>query len=207
MDTSAAESPSSLAALFPSLAMARLVIFFAVRPGGRFHLRELMRRTCLSNASLQREMRRLVAVGAVVRHEDGGRVYFSADEAHDAWRGWILLLRSAAAPSDVLREALVDAQGLTGAFVFGSAARGDGRSDSDVDLFLLVDDEARIDPVRRQLGEAELLIGKPLDVVEYTTADARRRAGSGNAFLTRVLREPRRWIYGDATSLTDEETE
>lgn len=184
--------------------MARLVIYFAVHPGQRFHLRELKRRTRLSSASLQRELRRLVALGVIVREEEGDdRVYFSADESHDAWRAWVLLLRSAADPADVLREALVDAPGLEGGFIYGSSARGDVRSESDVDVFLIVREDEPSRDRRRQLSEAEFLIERPLDVVEYTSASARQRLRSGNPFLRRVLAEPKVWVYGSPGELTD----
>src|SRR5687767_138163 len=71
---------SSLAALFPSMAMARLVIFFAVHPGARYHVRELSRLTGLSSASLQHELKRLAHMGALVREDEGARAYYRADE-------------------------------------------------------------------------------------------------------------------------------
>src|SRR5690606_42157871 len=111
MSNRTAASESTLASLFPSMAMARLVVFFAVHPSKRFHLRDLKRRTRLPSASLQRELRRLVSSGAIERADaEAGdkRVYFAANEGHDAWRAWTLLLRSVAAPADVLREALVE---------------------------------------------------------------------------------------------------
>ena len=194
--------PSSLAALFPSMAMARLVVFFSVHPGQRFHLRELKRRTRLSSASLQRELHRLVASGALEREEgDDHRVRFAQREAHDAWRAWTLLLRSIAAPADVLREALVDAPGLEGAFIYGSTVRGDTRPGSDVDVFLIVREEEPSRARRRQLSDVEFLLGKPLDVVEYDAGTARQRARTGNPFLSRILAEPKTWIYGGAESL------
>jgi predicted nucleotidyltransferase len=196
-------SDSTLASLFPSMAMARLVVFFAVHPGERFHLRDLKRRTQLSSASLQRELHRLVASGALVRDEaDAARVYFAADEAHDAWRAWALLLRSVASPEDVLREVLVDAPGVEGAFVYGSRVRGDTRPDSDVDLFLIVREDVPARARRLQISEAEFLIGRALDVVEYSSATAQRRARSGNPFLSRVLAAPKTWIYGSPEVLT-----
>jgi hypothetical protein len=103
MSLSTAGSESTRASLFPSMAMARLVVFFAVHPGQRFYLRDLGRRTRLSSASLQRELQRLVDAGAIERRNgDAGdrRVYFAANEEHDAWRGWTLLLRSVAEPAD-----------------------------------------------------------------------------------------------------------
>ena len=189
------EGASTLGSLFPSMAMARLVIFFAVHPGGRFHFRELMRLTGLSSASLQHELRRLAGIGALRREEEGARILYVADESHAAWRAWILLVRSAARPSDVLREVLVDAPGIDGAFVFGSSIRGDTRPDSDVDVVLLGSDEARMQ-VGRLLTEAELLIGKEIDVIGYTPEEFTARARTGSTFVRRVLAEPKEWVRG-----------
>lgn len=182
--------------------MARLVVFFATRTGERFHFRDLMRRTRLANASVQRELQNLERMGAVNREEEEGRVYFSARDEHDAWRAWALLLRSAAAPADVLREALVDAPGIEAAFVYGSTARGDARAGSDVDLFLLFEGDDPPADVRRRLSDAEFLIGRQLDVVEYTAATASARVRSGNPFLKRVLAEPKAWVRGDADAFS-----
>lgn len=187
---------SSLASLFPSMAMARLVVFFAVHPGGRYHVRELSRVTRLSSASLQHELRRLTEMGALRREDEGTRAYYRADESHPSWRAWMLLLRSSARPADVLREALVDAPGLEAAFVFGSSARGDAREDSDVDVFLVGTEEGRAAAGRR-LSEAELLVGRALDVIGYDPGELASRIHSGNAFIRRVLAEPREWVRGE----------
>lgn len=199
----ARERTSTLASLFPSLAMARLVVFFLVRPGGRFHLRELMRLTGLSSASLQHELRRLVEIGAL-RREEGARPAYDADESHPAWRAWILLLRSAARPADVLREVLAGSAGIDAAFVFGSAARGDTRPDSDVDLLLLGSGEAR-KAAGRLLAEAEVLIGRELDVAGYGLDDFGARARAGSAFVRRVLAGPKDWVRGGPEALADVE--
>ena len=193
---------SSLAPLFPSMALARLVVFFSVHPGQRFHLRELKRRTRLSSASLQRELHRLVDLGALEREEgDDHRVRLTQREAHDAWRAWTLLLRSSAAPADVLREALIDAPGVEGAFVYGSTVRGDARPGSDVDVFMIVREGEPSWARRRQLSDVEFLLGKPLHVVEYSAGTARQRARSGHPFFDRILAEPKTWIYGGPESL------
>jgi predicted nucleotidyltransferase len=165
---------SSLAALFPSMAMARLVIFFAVHPGARYHVRELSRLTSLSSASLQHELKRLTQLGGLQREDEGGRAYYRADESHPVWRAWFLLLRASARPADVLREALVDARGLQGAFIFGSSARGDARPDSDIDVFLIGSEEARTEAGRR-LVEAEFLVARELDVIGYDSGELARR--------------------------------
>jgi uncharacterized protein len=179
-----AREPSSLASIFPSPAMGRLVVFFIVHPGGEFHLRELMRLTRLPSASIQAELRRMTRLGVLRRTPGRTRTTFAADESSEAWRAWMLLLRACARPADVLREALVDAEGIEVAFVYGSTARGDARPDSDVDILLVGDDEAR-GRAERLLSEASILIERDLDVVGYPPDELRERA------LRQRLRPPR----------------
>lgn len=191
---------SSLGSLFPSMAMARLVVFFAIHPGEEFHLRELKRRLRLSTASLQHELARLTGIGALKRENRGNRAIYAAAESHPAWRAWMLLLRAAAAPGDVLREVLVDAPGIDAAFVFGSFARGDAAPDSDLDLLLLGSPDARRS-AGRSLVEAELLLGRPIDVLGYDPEDFALRVRSENPFVRRVLAGPVQWVHGGPQTL------
>ncbi len=191
---------STLALLFPSLAMARLVIYFWVHSKQRFHLRDLMRRTALSSASLQNELRRMTEIGALRREEEGARTYYAADQEHPSWRAWALLLRASGSPAEILREALIDADGIEAAFVFGSQARGDTRPDSDVDLFLIGSNEAR-DQVLDRLSDAEFLMGKELDVISTDEVRLVERIRAGNSFITRVLAEPKQWVRGGPEAL------
>lgn len=192
---------STLALLFPSLAMARLVIFFWVHPKQRFHLRDLMRRTGLSSASIQNELRRMAEIGALRREDEGARTYYVADQEHPSWRAWVLLLRASASPSDILREALIDADGIEAAFIFGSQARGDTRPDSDVDLFLIGSEEGR-DQALHQLSEAEFLMGKELDVIGYDEEQLATRVRSGSSFVNAVLAEPKEWVRNGPGALS-----
>lgn len=186
---------SPLSSIFPSPAMARLVIYFLVHPGGRFHLRELKRRTGLSSASLQNELRRLTALGALRREEEGARTYYLADEEHPSWHAWIMLLRASGDPAEILRAALADAEGIEGAFIFGSTARGDTRPDSDVDLFLIGSDEARRD-IGGLLLDAGFLLGTELDVIGADEELLAERIRSRHWFLRRVIAEPKQWVRG-----------
>ncbi|MFL5382523.1 MAG: nucleotidyltransferase domain-containing protein [Longimicrobiaceae bacterium] len=184
---------SSLSALFPSLAMARLVIFFLVHPNGRFHVRELQRRTLLSSASLQKELARLCGLGALRRQREGARAVYAADEENGCWHAWMLLMRAGADPVDVLREALVDAPGLDLAFVFGSVGRGEPRPESDLDLFLAGPREA----LRQAMGllvDADLFLPRRLDVIGRDRDQLSAEAESG--FVQRVMAQPKRWVVG-----------
>jgi predicted nucleotidyltransferase len=188
--------PSVLHATFASPAMARLLLFFAVHPDAPLHIRELFRRTGLGMASLQKELGRFERLGLIRRRTDGRRVVYRLDLESERWRAMRPLLRKLAAPSEVLREAFTGVPGVEAAFVFGSQARGDMRPDSDVDLFLVADEQGKR-AVRDALSEAESLMGRDVDVVTYSPEGLQARLRSSNAFLDRVKREPKQWVAGD----------
>jgi predicted nucleotidyltransferase len=189
MNRSATPKSSSLAALFPSLAMARLVIFFLVHPGERFHVRELQRRTKLSSASLQKELGRLRRMGAIIPETEGARAVYRADDEHGAWGGWMRLINSATEPADVLREAIAGIPEIREALVFGSAAEGTAGPESDLDI-LLVGSRPATDAAVAALVEAEYLVGRPIDVVAYEPDELDRKLVAGNAFVRRVFERP-----------------
>jgi len=174
--------------------MARLVIFFLAHPRERFHVRELQRRTRLSSASLQKELQRMMSVGALQREEDGGRTYYSSNEERGPWSGWMRLLRNAADPAEVVRETLVDAPGLDAAFIFGSTARGDARDDSDIDLFLIGPADERKHAIGL-LSDMGYFIPRPLDVIGRSREELGQQ--SGNWFVASVMAEPKVWLFGD----------
>ena len=105
------------------------------------------------------------------------------------------MLRASARPGDILREALVDAPDLQGAFIVGSTARGDTWPESDVDVFLIGSDPARTQAAYR-LVEAELRMGREVDLIGYDIPELAARIESNNSFVERVLNEPQVWFRG-----------
>lgn len=188
---------SSLTAIFPSLAMARLVVFFLVHPGERFHVRELQRRTGLSSASLQKELGRLAGIGALQSERERGKTVYLADEDSPVWYAWMVLLRASAEPADVLRETLIDAPGLEVAFLFGSSARGEAGPESDLDLFLVGPPEERRRAMALLTG-ADALLPRRLDVIGRDRDEFEADAGAEGGFLRRVLEQPKQWVIGSA---------
>jgi predicted nucleotidyltransferase len=190
------ESPS---ALFPASTL-RLVTHFLLHPEHRLHFRALQRHTELSVHSLQREVARLESLGLIRREVEGRNVFFVPVGDHPSWDALRTLVREHAHPAEVLRDALRDIAGIEAAFVFGSFARENPRPDSDVDLFVVSDDAAQ-----RTLGEAlleaQVLLGRAVDMKRYTPSKLARRFRDNTAFVRDVLAGPKEWLVGDARSL------
>ena len=130
--------------------------FLLLRPGENFHVREIARLTGVPAGSLHRELRQLEQAGLLRRIEQGNQVRYSADARSPVYAELAGLLRKTAvapyaahspqAAYAVPRASLrVPKQqvaevcrryGVKKLSLFGSAARGELRADSDVDLMV-----------------------------------------------------------------------
>lgn len=88
-----------------------------------------------------------------------------------------------------LRERLVDWTDVRAAWLFGSVARGDAHSGSDVDL-LLVSDALESRDLHDRLGSLQADVrswtGNELQVVEHSTASWRRLVRSRNSLVEQI---------------------
>ncbi len=187
-------------------AAGRILRYFLVRPGAEPHGRELQRALGLGGASLQREMERLSALGAIGRRPDGRRVRFHALPDSPVWKGLAMLEGASPDPTALVREAVSGVPGVLAAFIFGSLARGDHREDSDIDLFVVEDPAVDRRTLLGQLAEVEQLVGREVDAVRYTPQALGERLGDTRhpafAFVRQALLGPKRWIAGAASTIT-----
>jgi predicted nucleotidyltransferase len=194
-------SPGCLAEVLPSAAFARLLLHFALHGEQPQHVRELQRRTGLGASSLLHELQRLERRGLVERRAAGRRVEYRVVHDHPGWGALRGVIREFADPAEVVAGAIAPMEGVEAAFVFGSFARDDFRDDSDVDV--LVVSSTPEASLGREVAEASLLLGRPVEIRRYTPEKLKRQIEGGNAVLRRIIAGPKRWIVGDETRLMD----
>ena len=85
---------------------------------------------------------------------------------------------------------------VAAAFVYGSVARQQDTAASDVDV-LIVSDALGYAEVFGALEGAAQTLGRTINPTLYTRAELARRRAQDNAFVTRVLDQPRIWLMGD----------
>lgn len=185
----------ALQSLLGSEALRRVVVHFAARPSSNLHFRALERRLGLSRQSLKNALNTLERLGLVIRSDEGRRVFYRAAE-HPGWKTLRELIRTFAAPAEVIGDLFQGVDGLRGAFVFGSAASGRMRPDSDVDV-LAITDGADAGALGMASMEAGMLLGRDIDLKPYTRADVRaERAREGTSYVKRVLAGSTQWAIG-----------
>lgn len=187
--------PESLAdALFSRTRKAAIGLLFA-QPARSVHLRELARLAAVSPAMMAKELDALCAAGLVLQRRDGNRRLFGANPASPIFDELAGIARKTAGLADVLRQALAGLEAIELAFVFGSAARGAARADSDVDLWVVGRcDYAALLQACAAAGER---LGQPVNPVLYAPAElAALKAQPDNAFLADVRRQLRLALIG-----------
>jgi predicted nucleotidyltransferase len=189
-------SPSSTAdALFPKVRQRVLAVLFGA-PDRSFYTNEVIGLVQSGAGAVQRELADLAGAGLLKVRKQGNQKHFQANAASpvfDELRGLVLKTMGLA---DVLRAALAPlAPQIAQAFVFGSIARQEDTAGSDVDL-LVVSDTLGYGEVFAALEGASQTLGRTINPALYTAADFRSRLQADNAFINRVMQQPKIWLIG-----------
>jgi predicted nucleotidyltransferase len=164
-------------------------------PDEAYYLRQIVRQTGTAVGAVQRELELLTAAGLVRRSVQGRQVYFQANREAPIFPELRGLFAKTTGLIDLLREALAPLGDRTVvAFVFGSAARGELRSTSDIDLLVVGD--ASFEDVVRALASAQERLGRDVNPTVYPSDEFRAKLAAHHHFLTGVLREPRLFVVG-----------
>jgi predicted nucleotidyltransferase len=89
---------------------------------------------------------------------------------------------------------------IRAAFVYGSVANAADHSGSDIDL-MVISDSLTYGEVFDALERAAKAVGRPLNPTVYTVTEFSRRTRDENAFVARVLEQPKVWIIGSEHDL------
>jgi predicted nucleotidyltransferase len=89
---------------------------------------------------------------------------------------------------------------IEAAFVFGSVAKQQDTAASDIDVMLLSNSLGYADAFEA-LERAAAQLGRAVNPTVYTPVEFARRAKQDNAFVQRVLEQPKIWLLGSDESL------
>jgi len=178
----------------------RVLGLLLLHPDTTYHVRELARLTGTSAGTLHKELTKLTAGGVLQRQEVGNQVRYSADRNCPIFEELASILRKTSGLVDVLVEALSGVEkSIALAFVFGSVARGEQQSNSDVDV-MLVGSLGFADAVR-VLHPVQATLQREINPVVYSLDEFRRRGASDDSFVREVLSEPKLFVVGNENDL------
>lgn len=186
--------------LFSAVQQRLLAILFG-NPEHSFFTNQLIRLIGAGSAPVQRELKRMSAAGLLSISAVGNQKHYQANTQSPVFAELSALIRKTFGLADVVRQALLPVMDqLKVALIYGSIAKGQEHSGSDVDLLLITDTLAYAD-LFTLLTEAESQLGRPINPSLYSVAEWRQRLESDNTFAVRLLEQPKIFLIGNEDDL------
>lgn len=205
MNTNALLLSGTADALFPKVRQRVLAVLFGT-PDRSFYANELIAMAQSGTGAVQRELAGLSDAGLITVRKQGNQKHYQANSASPVFAELRGLVLKTMGLGDVLRAALAPlAPAIQRAFVFGSMASQQDTAQSDVDL-LIVSPSLRYGEVFGALETAAHTLGRTVNPTIYTPEEFERRVAQDNAFVTRVMQQPKIWLIGEEEPTHDTST-
>ena len=171
------------------------------QPQRTFTVSELIASTGAGSGAVQRELAKLVASGLLTVKPVGNQKHYQANPAAPIHDELVAIAQKTFGLAEPLREALSPlAERIDAAFIYGSVAKGSDTAASDIDLMVISDTVGYADVVLA-LDETGRWLGREINPSIYSRVELGKRVKDGNAFVTRVLQQPKLWLIGGMDDL------
>jgi predicted nucleotidyltransferase len=185
--------------LFSSEARIKVLALLLLNPENSFYQRQMSALTGLPIRAVQREVERLLALGAVTSTRRGNQIHFQIDRNFFLYPELRGIFLKTIGLTGVLGGALKHTQDIVLAFIYGSYAANDESAASDVDILAVGDvSSRRLTPAIR---EAEGLLNREVNVTLFSPAEFSLRMKAQDGFLQNVLSGPKIYRIGDDDAL------
>ena len=169
------------------------------RPGPMY-LREVIAAVSGGQGQVQRELDNLLRAGLIRREKRANQVYYSPNTDAPIYEELKSIALKTFGVADVLKDLLKPlTTRVTAAFIYGSVARGEETARSDVDVMIVGD--VKFSDAVLALQPAEQRLRRNVNPSVYSMAEFRIALREKNAFLQRVVEEPKVFLIGSDRDL------
>lgn len=187
-------------ALFSTIQQRVLAYLFG-QPERSFFATELIKLAGGGSGAVQRELARLVESGLVTVTRVGTQKHYQANQKSPLFSELCSIAQKTVGLAEPLREALAPlAKSITAAFVYGSVAKRRDTAASDIDL-LVVSDSLTYADLYAAMEQTTARLGREVNPAVYSRKDLAKRVKQNNAFVTRVMEQPKIWLIGTESDL------
>lgn len=174
------------------------LLFNEERPA--IYLREIVRKSGLTIGTIQKELVNLKKLDLIQSRKDGNRLYYAANEMHPLFEIICELVKKTSGIPEKLKEILSTIPGIEVAFIFGSYARGEEKSHSDIDLIIIGDVGLRM--VTPRLKKASEEIDREVNPHIYSEKTWKEKLQKNDHFIKSVLNAKKMMLIGDEDVLS-----
>jgi len=188
--------PGSLADALFSRTQQRVLAFLFGQPDRSFYATELIKLAGAGSGAVQRQLARLEQSGLVRVRRIGSQKHYQANPESPLFAELTSIAGKTVGLAEPIREALRPLTArILAAFVYGSVAKRVDTARSDIDL-MIVSDKLTYADIYAALEPVGSKLDRIVNPTVYSRVQFAKRVKEGNAFLTKVLKQPKIWIIG-----------
>jgi predicted nucleotidyltransferase/DNA-binding transcriptional ArsR family regulator len=187
-------------ALFSGTQQRVLGLLFG-QPDRSFYANELIELARGGTGAIGRELARLEQSELVTVRRSGNQKHYQANANSPIFAELCGITQKTVGLAEPLRATLAPlAARIHAAFVYGSVAKKQDTASSDVDL-MVISDDIEYGELYAVLEDLSQRMSRTINPTVYTRAELAARVKRGDAFASRVLKQPKIWIVGDDSAL------
>ena len=171
------------------------------QPQRSFTVSELIAFIGAGSGAVQRELAKLVASGLLTMQPVGNQKRYQANPSAPIHDELVGIVQKTVGLAEPLRAALQPlASKITAAFVFGSVAKRSDTAASDIDVMVVSGKLGYADALTA-LADVEEQLGRKINPIIFSRAELAKHVKSDNAFVKRVMEQPKIWLIGGEDDL------
>ena len=188
-------------ALFSKTRRSVLALLFG-QPDKAFYTREIVAAVGAGASQVQKELDQLTRAGLLIREPRANQVYFHVNQDAPVFAELAGLVAKTFGIADVVRAALAPLRDMIDtAFVYGSVARNEHHSSSDIDVFLL--GGILLSQLALPLSSVEKKLGRQVSTTIFDRKEFASRVEKRDHFILKVLAGPKIFLIGDEARLKE----
>lgn len=160
-----------------------------------YYVRELAKILRTDPTNLSRELSRLEKQGLFVSEEKGKQKFYKLNKHFPTFRELKRIINKTIGAIGVLRAALTNVSGIKLALLYGSFAEGREDAISDIDVFIVSDEEPEV--FYNLLPDLEKKLGREINLSIYSTSEYARKRKTDDPFLRDILKNKYEILSGE----------
>ena len=170
-------------------------------PDRSYYANEIVRTAGTGIGAVQRELEKSATAGLVTVKRIGNQKHYQANRESPIFEELRGIVTKTFGIADMLRDALTPfIERIRTAFIYGSAAREMDVPSGDVDV-MIISDGLTYSDISPALEKAESFVKRKINPTLYSNNEFRRKLKKNDAFLTRVLEQPKIFMIGTENDL------
>jgi predicted nucleotidyltransferase len=185
--------------LFGSRLRSKVLGWFFTHVDERFFVRQLKSLLNEDPTNLSRELSRLESLNILVSEREGRQKYFRVNKGSPFFEEMKGLILKTTGVAGVIKTTLERISGIKYAFVYGSFAKNQEKTESDVDLIVI--GKANLDEIEDGLSKAEGQLGRTINLTFYSIREFREKIELKDSFIRTVLTNRKIMLIGEENEI------